>query len=166
MKLKALAPVLPKEPSLLILGSMPGKVSLEKQQYYGNNRNHFWPIMYALFNEQPKDTYEAKINLIKSHHIALWDTIKSCYREGSLDSNIQLETPNDIFGLLKKYPSIRLIGCNGTKAYQVLKKYILSKHEIGVDVIKLPSTSPIPGRYTKTLEGKIGDWKQILKYLS
>ncbi|WP_379563207.1 uracil-DNA glycosylase family protein [Oceanobacillus kapialis] len=41
-KLSSFAPVLPTNPKVLILGSMPGGKSLEKQEYYGNPRNHFW----------------------------------------------------------------------------------------------------------------------------
>ena len=36
-----LGPVVNKSTRVLIVGSMPGQQSLEKQQYYGNPRNHF-----------------------------------------------------------------------------------------------------------------------------
>ncbi len=29
---------------VLILGSMPGNVSLAKGEYYGNRNNHFWSV--------------------------------------------------------------------------------------------------------------------------
>lgn len=40
-----LPPIVDSSTKVLIVGSMPGRQSLEKQQYYGNPRNHFWPII-------------------------------------------------------------------------------------------------------------------------
>jgi|UPI0002F9C555 hypoxanthine-DNA glycosylase len=164
-KIYSFAPVLPERPKVLILGSMPGGMSLKKQQYYGNPRNHFWPIMFELFHQETLEDYEAKLAFIKKQGIALWDTIGSCYREGSLDTNIVNEEPNAIAELVSKYPSLGLIVCNGGKSYQTFKKHF-SKELFGkVDVRKLPSTSPIPGRYTKTFAGKVEEWKVILDHL-
>lgn len=164
-KLSSFDPVLPEEPKVLILGSMPSRLSFEHAQYYGNPRNHFWAIMFELFKQPPMSNYEEKIAFIKGHGIALWDTIGSCYRKGSLDMHISDEEPNDVIGLLNTYQTIRLVACNGTKSFQTFKKHVIVDENMDVDVIKLPSTSPIPGRYTKTLEGKTEDWKQILYYL-
>ncbi|WP_341457195.1 DNA-deoxyinosine glycosylase [Oceanobacillus zhaokaii] len=164
-KLISFPPVIPNNPKVLILGSMPGKVSLEKQEYYGNPRNHFWPILFELFNEEPQDDYENKITFAKRHELALWDSIGSCYRQGSLDANIMEEEPNDILGLLEEYPSIRLIACNGTKSFNTFKKNFDLTGYPNVHVIKLPSTSPIPGKYTKSFSGKVEAWREILSYL-
>lgn len=164
-KLLSFNPVLPATPKVLIVGSMPSKKSLEQRQYYGHPRNHFWPIIYELFNEERVDDYMDKIALIKRHGIALWDTIGACYREGSLDTNILDEEPNDIVGLLRKHPTIKLIACNGTKSFQTFNKYVAFDQTMNIDVIKLSSSSPIPGRYTKTFVEKVEEWKQILDYL-
>ncbi|RDW19983.1 DNA-deoxyinosine glycosylase [Oceanobacillus chungangensis] len=164
-KLISFPPVLPQNPKVLILGSMPGKVSLEKQEYYGNPRNHFWPIIFELLNESPVDDYRGKIAIAKRHGLALWDSIGSCYRQGSLDTNIVDEEPNDILAILEEYPSIRLIACNGTKSYTTFKKNFNLTAYPDVNVIKLPSTSPIPGKYTKSFTGKVNAWREILHYL-
>ncbi|MFD2042862.1 DNA-deoxyinosine glycosylase [Ornithinibacillus salinisoli] len=165
-KLIGLAPVISDQPRVLILGSMPSKQSLEKQEYYGNPRNHFWKIMMNILeHDTPILNYEDKLALIKHHHIALWDTINACYREGSLDADIIAEEPNDLDQLIKDFPSIRLIACNGTKSFQTFNKYFEKENFLNVDVIKLPSSSPVPGRYNKTLDGKIADWQQITTYL-
>ncbi|ASN06666.1 DNA-deoxyinosine glycosylase [Virgibacillus necropolis] len=164
-KLIGLNPIISDNPKILIVGSMPSAISLENQQYYGNPRNHFWDILYELFNQKALIDYQDKTKFVKQNHLALWDVIGACYRKGSLDSNITEEEPNDIPGLLKIHPTIRLIACNGTKSFQTLRKNV-GKDELNhVDVIKLPSTSPIPGRYTKTFAGKVEEWKQILGYL-
>lgn len=48
-----------------------------------------------------------KVSCLKKHHIALWDTLQSCERESSLDSNIKEEEYNDIDDLLSRYPQIK-----------------------------------------------------------
>ncbi|MDY0396927.1 DNA-deoxyinosine glycosylase [Virgibacillus halophilus] len=165
-RLQSMAPVLPEEPRVLILGSMPSELSLKHQQYYGNPRNHFWPLMLQLFDKPETTVYESRIQLLKEHHIALWDSIASCYRKGSLDGNITEVEPNDIVRLLKTYPTINVIACNGTKSFQVFQKHFGSYREVATrDVLRLPSTSPIPGRYTKTFPEKVEVWRLILRYL-
>ncbi|MFD1065799.1 DNA-deoxyinosine glycosylase [Oceanobacillus locisalsi] len=164
-KLQSFAPIIGAKPKVLILGSMPSKKSLEEQEYYGNPRNHFWPMMYRILNEKAAVTYSEKIEIIQKHQLALWDTIGYCFRQGSLDMHIEEEEPNDIAGLLKEYPSIQLIACNGTKAYHSFKKYITPMLEQEIDVLKLPSTSPIPGKYNKSFEEKIEVWRVIETYL-
>lgn len=144
---------------------MPGGMSLEKQQYYGNPRNHFWDILFELFNEVKITDYEEKLSFAKRHGIALWDTIGACYREGSLDVNIVAEEPNDIIGLLRENPTIKLVACNGTKSYQTFIKNFSKEALNKVDIVKMPSTSPIPGRYNKTFAGKVEVWKKLLDYI-
>ncbi|WP_430787985.1 DNA-deoxyinosine glycosylase [Virgibacillus flavescens] len=164
-KLVGLPPIISEEPKVLIVGSMPSSLSLKSQEYYGNPRNHFWDILFELFTKKPINDYQEKISFIKQNHLILWDVIGSCYREGSLDSNITMEEPNDITGLLEKNPTIRAIACNGTKSFQILKRngYVSKEHDI--TVLKLPSTSPIPGKYTKSFSGKVKAWSQIMDYL-
>ncbi|MEH7386404.1 DNA-deoxyinosine glycosylase [Bacillus sp. JJ1521] len=161
-----LEPVAGEDTRVLILGSMPSVESLNKQEYYGNKRNHFWKIMFMLFNSHELTNYEDKISFLKEKNIALWDVLYSCHREGSLDSNIKNEEPNEIEAFVKNHPSLRLIVCNGTKSYQSYKKFIGFNRLPGVEIIKLPSTSPVPGKYNKTLEGKLQEWKIIEEYLS
>ncbi|MFD1040369.1 DNA-deoxyinosine glycosylase [Virgibacillus byunsanensis] len=164
-KVNSFAPIIPSNPKVLILGSMPGGLSLEKQEYYGNPRNHFWDILFTLYSQEKLEDYEDKITFVKRRGIALWDAIGTCSREGSLDSNIVDAEPNNIEGLLQRFPTIKLIVCNGTKSYQVFKKYFSLNELHDVNVVKLPSTSPIPGRYNKTFAGKVEEWKIILEYM-
>ncbi len=133
-----------------------------KQHYYGNSRNHFWPILFEIYEKEWINDYEERIEFLRNKQIALWDTIGSCYREGSLDSKITEAEPNPIEELLDTYPNIQRIGCNGTKSYQVFRKYFSYLIE-RVKVTKLPSTSPIPGRYNKTFEEKVDIWKELLE---
>lgn len=161
-----LSPVIDHHSVVLIVGSMPGVQSLEKQQYYGNPRNHFWLIMEYLLGERMPGDYEERLNILLRHKIALWDVIKACVREGSLDSNIKGEIPNDFITMLKKYPNIKAIAFNGTKARETFRKKIGFEQFPNIDFYQLPSSSPVPGRNVKTLAEKMESWtvlKQVLK---
>ncbi len=158
---KSFKPSIYNDSKILILGSMPGVKSLEEQQYYAHPQNRFWKVMGSICNE-PKLSeldYETKLKTLLNNKIALWDTIKSCKRQGSLDSDIQNETPNDIRKLLIKYPNIQTICLNGNKSYSAFKKYfpdLLGKY----NCCKMPSTSPANARYS--LDILIKEWATIL----
>ena len=113
-----LRPNIDKDCRALILGSMPGVKSLEAQQYYAHPQNRFWPMMAHLLGEELPSAYEEKLAMLLRHHIALWDSIGSCEREGSLDSAIRDEQGNDFAALLQEYPGIRAIYFNGGKSAQ------------------------------------------------
>ncbi|MGX8834752.1 DNA-deoxyinosine glycosylase [Amedibacillus sp. YH-ame6] len=135
--LKGLDPILSKEPKALILGSMPSVTSLDKQEYYGFKHNRFWNIMHVCY-DMPIDSYEEKKNIIQTQHLILWDVIGSCEREGSLDSAIRNVVVNDIEALLKQYPQITTVLCNGKKSYDLYQKYF---SHLQVSCIYVPSTS-------------------------
>ena len=164
-KIVGLPPVIAENSRVLILGSMPSVLSLSHQEYYGNPRNHFWKIIFGLFDATPIEKYEEKIEFVIQRGIALWDTIGTCYRDGSLDSAITDEEPNDIPKLINDFRSVQLVACNGTKSFNTLNKYYSSEELSNLPVIRLPSSSPIPGRFNKTLEEKLEIWKQILSYI-
>jgi hypoxanthine-DNA glycosylase len=157
-----LPPVVDDETKVLIVGSMPGKQSLEKQQYYGNPRNHFWPIIGQLFDVAIPNNYEQKIALLRSKKIGLWDSIQSCERQGSLDATIKNEIPNDFEDLFQRFPQIQLVLFNGGKSFEVFKKHLGLSILMGREFKKMPSTSPIPGKNIKSFEEKVDTWR-ILK---
>ena len=142
-----IAPVYNRESRILILGSFPSVKSRENRFFYGHPQNRFWKVMGNICKEPklPELDYETRLKILLNNNIALWDTIKSCKREGSLDSDIQNEKPNDIRKLLKKYPNIKTICLNGNKSYSAFKKYfpdLLEKY----NCYKMPSTSPANAR--------------------
>lgn len=161
-----LLPIVDSATRVLIVGSMPGKQSLEKQQYYGNPRNHFWPIMGELLEIAIPNDYTERIELLKNNAIGLWDTIATCEREGSLDATIRNEQPNDFQTLFEQYPNIQLVLFNGAKAFEVFKKHIGLELLDGRAYKKMPSTSPIPGKNIKTFTEKLNDWRIIQSYLA
>lgn len=148
---------------LLILGSMPGVESLRQQQYYAYPRNHFWPLMEKVLAESLPEKYDARCLWLQEHGVALWDSLQSCQRKGSLDSSIKSAEANDIPSLLQKAPDIKAIFFNGSAA----QKHFLRFYELpeGIDGILLPSSSPIPRKGFITIEDKLPAWLAIRHYL-
>jgi hypoxanthine-DNA glycosylase len=108
---------------ILILGTMPGSVSLAKQEYYANPRNHFWKIVYTLFDQLPiADVFEEKVQFLQSNKIGLWDVLENCERKGSLDIHIKNQKENDFETLLKEFPAIHTIVFNGKESYKYFSK--------------------------------------------
>jgi double-stranded uracil-DNA glycosylase len=122
----------------LILGSMPGIQSLAANQYYAHRQNQFWRIMGAALDFDPASSYETRTAALLENNIALWDVLKSCEREGSLDSAIKNEIPNDLPAFLKTHPEITRILFNGQKAEAAFRRHL----ENPPALITLPSTSP------------------------
>ena len=162
MKCKSLKAIIDKNSRVLILGSMPGVKSLEMQQYYAHPQNRFWKVIGAICNNKDlyNCEYKEKIKTLLNNKIAVWDTIKYCTREGSLDSDILNIYPNDISDLLKKYPNIKTIYLNGSTSFTVFKKYFpdLFNH---YSCNKMLSTSPANAKYNT--EKLISNWKIITK---
>ena len=157
-------PIVCTDAEILILGSIPGKRSLEKNQYYAHPYNCFWPIMGKLFGAGPELEYEKRTKILSSCGIALWDVLKTCSREGSLDSAIKESSivPNDFDRFFKKYVNIKAVFFNGLKSEQVYKKYVLPDLAQTVTHIKytrLPSTSP--ANAIKSRNEKLKMWQVI-----
>ena len=158
---KSFLPNINDKSEILILGSMPGVKSLEEQQYYAHPQNRFWNLMGMFCNTEnlAELNYQNKLQILLKNKIALWDVIKSCNRNGSLDSNIQNELPNDIPELLKQFPNIKIICLNGNKSYSAFKKHF-PKLFGQYKCYTLPSTSPANARYK--LENLYKEWKVAL----
>lgn len=155
-RISSFPPVVSNNSKVLILGSVPGVKSLEMQQYYAHPQNHFWKILFQLFNGEFTTIYQDRIDFILKNKLALWDVIDTCERKGSLDSNIINEEANDVRKLLADYPNIKAIICNGQKSYKNLQKVLGKQTEISIFV--MPSTSPL---HTISLEKKMQEWQMI-----
>lgn len=149
---------------VLILGTFPSRQSLEKQQYYANPQNQFWPIMEALFGIPAGAPYDGRIGRLQERGIALWDVIGSCRRAGSSDSTIRDAVPNDIPGLLARNPAIRFVGLNGRTGERLMRKMQKDQGELpGIVFAYLPSTSPAHAR--SSIDEKIRLWSRICEFL-
>ena len=151
-------PIVDENCRVLVLGSMPSVTSLERQQYYGHKQNYLWPMMFQIFEEPYSDDYAVKRQLLLRHHVALWDVLASCEREGSLDSNITDEVCNAIPALLAEHPAIKYLLFNGGKAFQSFKRNFPALLE-QMDYYQMPSTSPA---HTMKRAQKLQKWQLIL----
>lgn len=154
-------PVVNSQSRVLILGSMPGGESLRKKQYYGHDRNAFWPLISTLLNLPCPEKYQDRLDMLLSHGIALWDVIKSCERKGSLDSNIRNAALNDFADFFITYPNIKHVFFNGSKAYSLFLSRIGFKFD-HVEYTRLGSTSPA---HAVAFESRLADWQRILPFL-
>lgn len=157
-------PVADKNARILILGSMPGRASLQASQYYAHPRNAFWPIMTELLALAPDTSYSNKQQALRSAGIALWDVLHACERSGSLDANIVASSriTNDFSTFFNAHPHIRQIFFNGGEAERVFKRFILPTLHCPADVlIRLPSTSP--ANASMNFSQKLAAWRVIMQ---
>ena len=152
-------PVAGKDARILILGSFPGVMSLEKQQYYGHGRNQFWTILAALLDEPLPEDYDGRLAMLLAHRIALWDVLNSCQRQGSLDTRIRNPQPNDLEGFLDQYQDIRHVFLNGATAEKLFERFF---GHLTISRTRLPSTSPA---HTMSLAAKKDAWRAVLRPL-
>lgn len=133
---------------VLILGSMPGKRSLQAQQYYAHPYNLFWEIMADICCVGRERPYDERLQTLREHRIALWDVARECRRQGSLDGNIHPASvvPNDFQALFAHAPNIHSAFFNGHAAEQLflrlVAKTLSTAQSQRLTCVRLPSTSP------------------------
>ncbi len=156
-------PIAGRDAEILILGSMPGRASLEAGQYYAHPRNAFWSIMAELLRFEPASDYRAKIRALRTAQIALWDVLESCERTGSLDSGIDPDTitANDFRSFFHRHRGIGRVFFNGAVAESCYRQHVLSTIDAGAaSYARLPSTSPAN---TVPYAQKLRAWRAALR---
>lgn len=156
-----------RESRVLLLGSIPSPKSREMAFYYGHPQNRFWKVMAAVLGEATlseitegkgvPETIEQKKALLKKHHVALWDVLDSCTIVGASDLSIEDPVVNNIKELVKK-SKVTHIFCTGATAHKLYQK--LCAKDVGMDAIKLPSTSP--ANCAVSLERLVEEYKKVL----
>lgn len=154
-------PLADPQSKLLILGSMPGEKSLSAQEYYAHPRNLFWRFIAGISQQPVPENYEEKKELLRTHHIALWDVCDACIREGSLDTAITDEIPNQLDLLLDEHPDIKTIAFNGQKSATLFHKYF--RERSGYTYLTLPSSSP--AHASMPLAKKMELWTGLEKFI-
>lgn len=154
--LTGLAPVIGRDTRLVVLGSFPGAMSLALQQYYAHPRNHFWPILSALWGvDLTAMSYPQRLVELKSRGLGLWDVYAACRREGSLDTSIEAAQRNDLASLVRRAPQLQAIAHNGGESAKSMRHTLA----LGVPVVRLPSTSPANASWS--FERKLQVWREV-----
>ena len=162
-------PIAAADARLLILGSLPGQVSLAQNQYYAQSRNAFWRIMGELFGASPELPYAERVDRLRGSRIALWDVCKAATRPGSLDSAIDLATvvSNDFAGFFRDHPQVENVCSNGATAHRLYLRLVrprLPERAQALPLHLLPSTSP--AHASLRWQQKLEHWRLLERLLS
>ncbi len=155
-RLLGLAPVLAPHTRLVVLGSFPSVASLQAGQYYAHPRNHFWPILSALWDIDMRSLhYEERMAEVRGRGLGIWDVYACCRREGSLDSAIEDAELNDLAGLAQRALQLQAFAHNGGESARAMAL----TRSLGLEVHRLPSTSPANASWS--FERKLAAWREV-----
>jgi double-stranded uracil-DNA glycosylase len=149
---------------LLILGSMPGKASLQADRYYAHPRNAFWRLMGDLLGAGPELPYAQRLDRLRAAGVALWDVIAACERDSSLDADIVAPSveANDFLGFFAAHPGIEQVFFNGATAETSFRRHVLPVlGDTHLQFTRLPSTSP--AHAALSYGEKLAAWQVIVE---
>jgi len=154
-------PVVRRDTRLLVLGSLPGAISLAAERYYANPRNQFWRLIGAVI-ERPLDSaaYEERLAILLDARVGLWDTVAAARRPGSLDADIRLHSASDLRSLVATLPDLRVVAFNGGTSAKIGRRELGAAN--GFNLVDLPSSSPA---YTLAFEQKLDRWMELRRFL-
>lgn len=154
-------PVTRQDTRLLILGSLPGAVSLAKQRYYAHPQNQFWRLAGAVIGRDLAALdYQDRLAALLDAGIGLWDTVAAGTRKGSLDADIRLHEASDLASLANSLPGLRSVAFNGGKSASLGRKQFAGTR---LSLIDLPSSSPAYA--AMPFEAKREAWLKLRAYL-
>jgi double-stranded uracil-DNA glycosylase len=161
---RCFAPIAGRDVETLILGSLPGRRSLELQQYYAHPQNAFWKLIGGIFAADGSLPYARRVRILTKNRIALWDVLAAAERPGSLDSSIVHASAqaNDFKEFFRAHPQIRRVFFNGRKAEELYRRFVLPVLGTEFAAIRyecLPSSSP--AHAGMTFAKKLGTWRRI-----
>jgi hypoxanthine-DNA glycosylase len=152
--LEGLPPVLARHTRCVVLGSFPGQASLARQQYYGHPRNHFWPLLAAIWQvELVAQPYHQRLAEVRRRGLGIWDAYARCRRVGSLDAAIEYAQLNDFAGVLRRAPGLQMVLHNGGESARAAR----ALQSLGLRTLRLPSSSPANASWS--FERKLAAWR-------
>ena len=148
-----------KDTKTLILGSFPSIKSFENNFYYAHPSNKFWKILEEV-TTYPINNRDQKLWLLKEAKLGLWDMVRECSRDNSLDSSLENEEVNDIAGFLEAHPSIKKLAFTGKKSEALFKTHF---SHLEIETVYLPS--PSSAYAAMKFEDKVLAYKKALGYV-
>lgn len=156
-------PVVDANTRILILGSLPGEVSLAHGQYYANSQNRFWSLVGEVIEQDLVGMdYATRLDTLLAHRIGLWDVVAQAQRVGSLDSRIRNHASNDLITLVETLPNLVAIAFNGGTAAKI-GETVLGEIAGRYQLVRLPSSSP--AHASVSYVDKLGVWRELRRYL-
>jgi len=151
-------PIVYNDTQILILGSFPSIKSFENNFYYAHPSNQFWKILEAM-TTYPVNNRDQKLWLLKEAKFGLWDMVRECSRDNSLDSSLENEEVNDIAGFLEAHPSIKKLAFTGKKAQALFETHF---SHLELERVYLPS--PSSAYAAMKFEAKVQKYQEALGY--
>jgi hypoxanthine-DNA glycosylase len=159
-------PVADDRARVLVLGSLPGRRSLEAREYYAQPHNAFWRIMGRLFGAEPSLPYEQRLERLRAARVAVWDVLAAGEREGSLDASIVRASVvvNDFASFFADHGDIDFVCFNGRTAADLYRRRVVAQlrpEQAALATRLLPSTSP--AHASLRFEQKLARWAAALR---
>jgi hypoxanthine-DNA glycosylase len=156
---RSMAPAGASDPSLLVLGSLPGEASLAAQRYYAHPQNQFWRLLGQAIGEPLGDLdYDARLARIAARGIGLWDVVGEASRIGSLDGALRNVSANPLAAFVARHPQLRAVAFNGQTASKLGRRVL---GDSPLTLIDLPSSSPA---YTLAFAVKAVRWSVLANF--
>ena len=163
-QIRSFPPIVDTRATVLILGSMPGHASLKAAEYYAHPQNAFWKIMRHLLGLKSDATYAERTQALRDAGIGLYDVLRSCQREGSLDSSIDKDSQvaNNFPRLFRGNPQISHVFFNGTHAETTFQRLVAPNlRGEPKQFARLPSTSP--AHASLSFDQKLEAWRAVME---
>lgn len=160
----AFPPSINADTCLLILGSLPGDVSIRQGEYYAHRGNAFWALMDDVLDEDLRGLpYADRLARLLARGVGLWDVIESADRQGSLDGAIRDAQYRNLSQFAAALPKLRAIGFNGKTAAANGRRQLGVSGLKKLALIDLPSSS---GAYASlSREEKAQAWRVLRDWI-
>jgi double-stranded uracil-DNA glycosylase len=155
-------PVVDAGTRVLVLGTLPGAMSLQSGKYYANPTNQFWRLTESVIQKAFLAlAYPDRLDALLRAGVGLWDVVGSCQRSGSLDADIREHRANPLQTFVAGMPRLRALAFNGGTAHRIGRRQLGSDNLL--PLLALPSSSA--AYCAMSFEAKRSKWLSIRSML-